>query len=277
VGFLTYQFREFRDDDIASLEALLKAVFPGFKQGNMFMWKYRLNPGFANSLVVIAEKDGEVVGSNYWILSSLQLMRNLQVVAALGADIAVSPEHRGSGVGKKLLLYPRSSGTFKKNNIVVSYMFTTQELGKRLYKPAAGYIAAPRGTTTYRKLFTCDQLKEIFQEVDLAVRSSEELKKKVGEVAMTMSFKLTGVPEFSISIATDKISLNEGEPEKSEVVIEGSLPLSSFMLRGDVGAGEVIKAFLLGKVRVRKGFRNIFKMRKALKLFQVALNNKSSA
>ena len=274
---MTYQFREFRDDDFASLEAFLKTAFPGFKQDNMFMWKYRLNPSFANSLVIIAEKDGELVGSNYWILRRLKLMRNLQVAAALGADIAVSPKHRGSGVGTKLLLYPRLAGTFKKNKIVVSYMFSGQELSKRLYKPAAGYIAAPSGTTTYRKLFTCDQLKEIFQEVDLAVRSSEELKKKVAEVAMSMSFKLTGVPEFSINITTDKISLNEGETEKPDVVIEGSLPLSSLMLRGDVGAGEVMKAFLLGKVRVRKGFRNIFKMRKALKLFQTALNHKSSA
>jgi putative sterol carrier protein/GNAT superfamily N-acetyltransferase len=272
---LAYQFREFRDDDFASLEELLKATFPGFKQDNIFMWKYRLNPSFANSLVIIAEKEGELVGSNYWILRRLQLMKNLQVVAALGADIAVSPKHRGSGVGTKLLLYPRVSEAFKKNKIVISYMFSTQKLSNRLYKPAAGYIAAPSGTTTYRKLFTCDQLKEVFQEVNSAVSSSEELKKKVAEVAMSMSFKLTGVPEFSISVAADKISLNEGETEKSDVVIEGSLPLSSFMLRGDVGAGEIIKAFLLGKVRVRKGFRKIFKIRKALKLFQAALSNKS--
>jgi putative sterol carrier protein len=241
----------------------------------MFAWKYERNPEFANSLVIIAEKEGELVGSNYWISRRLQLMKNLSVNAALAADIAVDSKERGKGVGTKLLLYPRMAGTFKKNKIVVSYMFSGQELSKRLYKPAAGYIAAPGGTTTYRKLFTCNELKEIFGKIDAIVKSSEELKRKVAELAMCISFKLRGVPEFSLNIEHEKISIDEGAVKNPDIVIEGSLPLSSLMLKGDFGFRKIMKAFLLGKVKVRKGLRNILKMRQALRLFQAVLNHKS--
>jgi putative sterol carrier protein len=271
----TYSLREFRPDDAASLEALLRTTFPCFREDDMFTWKYERNPELANSLVIIAEKEGELVGSNYWISRRLQLMKNLSVNAALAADIAVNPKERGNGVGTKLLLYPRLSGAFKKNKIVVSYMFSGQELSKRLYKPAAGYIAAPRGTTTYRKLFTCNELKEIFEKINAAVESSEELKRKVAELAMCVSFKLRGVPEFSLSITPEKICISEGTMKEADVVIEGSLPISSLMLKGDFGLRKIMKAFLLGKVKVRKGLRNILKMRQAIELFQVALDHKS--
>jgi putative sterol carrier protein len=242
----------------------------------MFTWKYERNPEFANSLVIIAEKGRELVGSNYWISRRLQLMKNLSINAALAADIAVNPKERGNGLGTKLLLYPRLAGTFKKNKIVVSYMFSGQELSKKLYKPAAGYIAVPSGTTTYRKLFTCNELKEVFEKINAIVETSEELKRKVAEIAMCISFKLRGVPEFSLSIEPEEISIHEGTKKEPDVVIEGSLPLSSLMLKGDFGLQKIIKAFFLGEVKVSKGFLKIFKIRKALKLFQATLNQKPS-
>ena len=109
----------------------------------MWFWKYRLNPNFDNSLVVIAEKDGKLVGSNYWLLRDLKLSSNTQVKAALGADIAVHPDYRGQGIGTELIRFPRLSGAFKEKGILVSYMFGRPELNKRFYSPAAGYIVAP--------------------------------------------------------------------------------------------------------------------------------------
>jgi putative sterol carrier protein len=241
----------------------------------MFTWKYSQNPELANSLVIVAEKDGEVVGSNYWIFRRFQLMKNLSVNAALAADIAVNPKERGNGVGTKLLLYPRLSGAFKKNKIAVSYMFSSQELSKKLYKPAAGYIAAPGGTTTYRKLFTCNDLKVTFERINTVVQSSEELKRKVADLTMHIHFKLRGVPEFLLSIEPGKISVNEVAMKEPDVVIEGSLPLSSLMLKGDFGLSKIMKAFFAGEVKVSKGLLKINKVRSALKLFQTALNQSS--
>jgi putative sterol carrier protein len=154
-------------------------------------------------------------------------------------------------------------------------MFSTRELSNKLYKPAAGYIIAPSGTTTYRRLFDCNELKEVFQQINKTVQSNQELKKKAATISMNLSFRLTGVPEFSINISPEAISLNEGRAGESDVVIEGNLPLSSLMLKGDADAGQMVKAFLLRKIKVKKGLWKIFKIRRALVLFQDALNLKS--
>jgi putative sterol carrier protein len=272
---LAYVYREFSENDATSLEAFLKTVFSSFREDNIFSWKYVMNPNFANSIVSIAEKDGKLVGSNYWSFRRLQITKDLAVNAALGADIAVNSKERGQGLGTKLLLYPRTAGIFKKNKIIISYMFSTQELSRKLYRPAAGYIRAPSGTTTYRRLFDCNELKEVFQKIDKAVQSSHELKKKAADASMRLSFKLTGVPEFSINIDPQNIKLDEGNVENPDVVIEGNLPLSSLMLKGDAGVAQIMKAFLFRKVKLKKGFSKIFKIRKVLVLFQEAIILKS--
>jgi putative sterol carrier protein len=98
---------------------------------------------------------------------------------------------------------------------------------------------------------------------------------KAADASMRLSFKLTGVPEFSINIDPQNIKLDEGNVENPDVVIEGNLPLSSLMLKGDAGVAQIMKAFLFRKVKLKKGFSKIFKIRKVLVLFQEAINLKS--
>jgi predicted N-acetyltransferase YhbS len=268
---LQYLYRKFRDEDEAALEELLRNTFPSFKENNLWLWKYKLNPSFKSSLVILAEKDGEIVGCNYWMLRELKLLSNLHVKVALGADIAVHPKHRGFGVGTELMRYPRIYGAFKEKGVLLSYMFGRPELSKKFYEPAAGYTVAPNCTLTYKKLFNCNQLKDRFQKIDQAVKSNEELKRKLKDLAMCISFKLKGAPEFSVHIEPEMVYLNEGKAEKPDVIIEGSLPLSSLVLTGTVGTGDLVKAWLTGKFKIKKGLRHIFKIRKAFKLFQAAL------
>jgi putative sterol carrier protein len=156
-------------------------------------------------------------------------------------------------------------------------MFSNSELNKRLYKPAAGYIIAPVLTTSYKKLFNVAPLKKKFEELDIAIKSDDKLREKASIVAPTcMSFKLTGTPEFSITIEPEGISLNEGRAIKPDVVIEGSLPLTSLMLNGDFGLEEMFRALISGKVRIKKGFRKILKIKKAIALLQSASKFKYS-
>lgn len=268
-------YREFRDGDEVAIEELLKNSFPRFKESNLWFWKYKLNPSFDPSLLVVAEKDGEIVGCNYWLLRDLKLSGNAQVKVALGADVAVHPKHRGCGIGTELMRYPRLSGAFKEKGILMSYMFGRLELTKRLYEPAAGYVVAPNCTITYKKLFNCRQLKERFQQIDQAVKSNEETKKKLKNLAMCVSFKLKGAPEFAVHIEPARVYLEEGEAENPDVIIEGNLPLSFLIVGGTIGVSDLVKVWFTGKVKIRKGLVHIFKIRKAFKVFQTALNYKS--
>jgi hypothetical protein len=270
-----YTFRKFQNGDQAALEKLLKSVFPRFNDENIWVWKYKLNPSFDNSLVTLAFKDHELIGCNYWMQRDLKLKGDLQVNAALGADVAVNPHYRKFGVGKGLLRYPRISGVFKEKNMLLSYMFGRPELNTRFYKLGAGYIVAPNHTITYRKLFNVRQLKEKFDQINRKINSNVNLKKALKELTMSISFKLRGTPEFTVHFGPEKIYIEEGEVKGSNMIIEGNLPLSILTIGSEVGLGDLFKLFLTGRVKIKRGFFRVFKMRRIFILLRKALNENS--
>lgn len=271
----TYTYRSFQLDDEVALEKLLRDTFPLFKEENFWAWKYKFNPSFEDSLITIAAKDGEMIGCNYWMQRDLKLLSNMQVKAALGADVAVYPNHRKFGVGKELLRYPRKSGIYKEKNFLLSYMFGRPELSKRFYKPAAGYIVAPNHTVTYRKLFNCRQLIEKFEEINRTINSNVDMKMCLKDLKMSVSFRLRGAPEFSVHVEPEKVYVQDGKAKNCDMIIEGNLPLSVLTIGGGVGLGDLVKLFLTGRVKIKKGFYQILKLRKIFVLFQMALNQKS--
>ena len=271
---MSISYRRFRDSDETALESLLKNTFPSFRGSNQWSWKYRQNPKFDESLLVIAERDGKLIGSNYWLLRDLKLSSAVTVRAALAADIAVYPDCRGQGIGTELIRFPRQSGAFKERGILMSYMFGRPELNESLYRPAAGYIIAPNSTITYRRHFNCQELREKFQEINHAINSNGALRDKLKEVVMCISFKLRGAPEFTVHIEPENVYLEEGKLEESEMFIEGSLPLSFLIFGGEISSAYLFRSWITGKINIRKGFHHIFKLRKAFILFQAALREK---
>ena len=269
---MQYSYRKYHDRDQPALEELLKSTFTSFSESNFWFWKYRLNPDFDPSLIVVAEKDGKVVGCNHWLVRDLKLSSSVKVRAALGADVAVHQEHRGRGVGTELLRFLRLSGDFKDKEVVISYTFGDPKLSKRLYEPAAGYVAAPNSTTTYKKFFNCRKLREKFQLIDGVISSKKELKTKLKGLELCILFRLKGAPAFTIHIESERVYLDEGEVRNPDVVIEGSLPLSSSILEGQTGVWDLAKAWMTGEIKITKGLLKIFKMRKAFKVFQIASN-----
>jgi predicted N-acetyltransferase YhbS len=271
-NYAAYTYREYQNGDQAALEKLLRSTFPRFNEDNMWAWKYKSNPSFDNSLVILAEKDGELIGCNYWMQRDLKLLANMQVKAALGADVAVYPNHRKFGVGKELLRYPRNSGIYKEKNLLLSYMFGRPELSTRFYKPVAGYILAPSCTSTYRKLFNCKELKDAFFKIDNAIKSNEAIKNKLKKITLRISFRLRGTPEFSINFEEGSVYLEEGKAEKSDMLIEGNLPLSFLIIGGEGGLSDLVKFLITGKVKIKKGLFHVFRLRKIFVLFKTALN-----
>lgn len=272
---LQYSFRNFEERDERALSELLKSSLPSFFKSDFWTWKYKLNPNFDPSLIVVAEKNGEIVGCNHWLLRDLKLSRSLNVKAVLGADLLVNPEHRGHGVAKQLVLFLRENRAFKDKGIVLSYSLAPPLLSKNLYKPVAGYVAPSNSTTSYRKFFNCRELKEKFQLIDDAIQSRVDLKSKLKGLEMRALFRLNGTPVFVLHIGSEGVYLQEGEIEKPDVVIEGSIPLLfSSIVEGNAGIRKLVEAWIIRKVKIKKGLLKIVKIWRFFKVFQMALSDK---
>jgi predicted N-acetyltransferase YhbS len=272
---LQYSFRNFAQGDELALSELLKSNLPSFFRSNFWAWKYKLNPNFDPSLIVVAEKDGEIVGCNHWLLRDLKLSQSLNVKAALGADLLVNPKHRGHGVAKQLVLFLRQNRAFKDKGIVLSYSLAPPLLNKNLYNPVAGYVAPSNSTTTYRKFFNCRELKEKFQLIDDVIQSRVDLKSKLKGLEMHALFRLKGTPTFALHIESERVYLEEGEIEKPDVIIEGSIPLLfSSVVAGNIGARKLVEAWITRKVKIKKGLLKIVKIWRFFQVFQMALSRR---
>ena len=269
-----YYYRKFAEGDEPAVIKLVNEAFPNFLEGDFWVWKYRLNPDFDPSLVVVAEKDGQVVGCNHWLVRDFKLSGYLKVKASLGADITVRPEHRGHGVGKALLRFFRVSEAFKEKGVILTYMFADRDLGRRLYGPAVGYVVAPNSTTMYKKFLNCQRVKERFQLVNEAIQSRKGLQTELNGLNMRILFRLRGAPVFSINLASNQVDLVEGELDGADAIVEGDFPLFSSAMEGKGGTSGLIKALLTRKLRVKKGKWKIFKLFKVFKVFKLALSNR---
>ena len=103
---------------------------------------------------------------------------------------------------------------------------------------------------------------------------NDGIKKKLVDLTMCISFKLRGAPKFTVYIKPEGVHLDEGEVENPDVSIEGDLPLSFLIIDETVSVYDLVKAWLTGKFKIRRGISHIFKMRKAFKLFQTSLKHK---
>jgi GNAT superfamily N-acetyltransferase len=270
-GVRMYSYRHLREKDEKALNDLLKTGFPIFLENDYWNWKYKRNPYFDPSLVVLAEEDGKVVGCNHWLPRELKLSHQLKVKSALAGDLLVHREHRGKGVAAGLLGALRSSDSVKKNNILLIYMFAPLKLNKRLYAPVAGYVAAPNSTSTYKKFFSCRELKERIDLINNRIRTDKDLIKKLQGLEMSILFRLTGLPVFTLDFNSEGLYLKESEAKNPDVVIEGCLPLSSAIIEGTMGVGCLLDSLITGRLRVKKGLLKTFKLRKAFRVIQNVL------
>lgn len=265
-----YRFRTFRQEDESALIRLVRETFSYFLGGDFWVWKYRLNPDFDPSLVAVAEKDGQVVGCNHWLVRDLKLSPRLKVKAVLGSDIIVHPMHRRRGIGTRLLQFLRSTGIHKEKGAVLSYMFANPKLARRLYGPAVGYVAAPSCTTMYEKFLNCGRWREKVERVNNRVESRRELRERLEGLNTSVLFRLRGAPPFVVHASCSGVRLEEGEVEDPDAVMEGDLSFFSSLIEGKSGMWDLIKGWLDGRLRLKKGWWRLRRLWRLFKLLKMA-------
>ena len=149
-------------------------------------------------------------------------------------------------------------------------MFTDSKLNRHLHKPTVGYISSPSSTVTYKKFFDCQLLKKKFLEINKLIETKKNLKKELSGIIMATTFKLKGSPSFTIYIKEGQIRLVEGIDENADAIIEGNLPLSYAILDADYRIWQWIKAWIMGKLKIKKGVFKLFKMYKIFKIIHLA-------
>jgi hypothetical protein len=265
-----YLFRKFTLEDKDALTSLLETQYPWFLKDNIYAWKYEENPNFNPSLVAIADYEGKIIGCNHWLPRKLKLSEKLQVSTVLGADLLVNRQYRGQGVGSELLRVLRTSELIESDGITLSYMFPAINLNKKMYEPVAGYVAAPCAMKTYKRFFSCRELRQRIESIDSKVKANSRIRARLNGFNLCVVFKLLGVPAFSLRINSEGIAFSEDTLIEPDIVIEGILPLTTGIIDGNIRTRVLIQSLIWGKLKLKKGITKVLKMKKAFSILQEA-------
>jgi predicted N-acetyltransferase YhbS len=267
--------RAFSDKDEESVKRLVEETFRDFLKGEYWEWKYKLNPGFDSSFVAVAEKDGKIIGCNHWLLRRLRLSSSIEVKAVLGADIAVSPEYRGHGVGRSLLLFLRSSPALSEKRVILSYMFADPNLGERLYKPVAGYIPAPSTTVSYLKLLSWRKVKDSVEKVNEKLKV-EGKNLKLPKSGLKVMFQISSAPSLLLKLSERGVEVFEGVSENANLTVVSDLSTLSVFKEGKGNVWNLIKALLKRRLKIKGSFSNLIRFYRNFWLIKEIFSGKIS-
>jgi len=264
----SYLYSVLRTEDEDAVKALVKNVFSGFLEGDYWDWKFKRNPDFDPSLVVVAEKDGAIVGCNHWLVRELRFSSKLKARTILGADIAVDTKHRRQGIGKSLLLFLRSSEAFKEKGAVLSYMFPNPDMINPLYRPAVYYIAAPNKTTRYTKVLNWSKLKKRLEILNRRLSTDNVFKEKMSSLKIKAVFKIGEAPVLPLRIDERGVEVNEAVIENTDVTFRIDLATLQSIGGAKHKTLRLIKAFLQGKLKVTGKLSTIVRLYRNFWIFR---------
>jgi GNAT superfamily N-acetyltransferase len=228
----------------------MKTIFSRFMGGDYWSWKYPLNPGFDPSLVVVAEKDGRIIGCNHWLRRRLKIDSAREVGAGLGADVAVAPDFRSMGVGKALLKFVRTANPSKRFEVM--YIFADPELAKRFHSPVAGYVPAPDRTVAFTKILSWVKVRESVSSFNKKISEGSGKESLGGGVSVL--FRVASAPPLFLGIRKGGVDVYEKEAaleRRADVTIIGDATTLSSLKEGGSGMWPMVKALLAGRLKLR--------------------------
>lgn len=259
---IVYSYRKFATKDKEAVRRLVKATFPEFLNGDYWDWKYLSNPDFDPSLVVVAERGGEIVGCSHWLQRDFKISKNTAVRSILTCDLAVKPEHRSQGIARKLVLERRTLELFKKRGIIVNYDFSTPTLAKRLYQPVLGYVPVKSSTRTYFRLLSWRRMAENLEKVS-AWEARVNFLGKLPSAPLSVLLKLRGAPPLKIEISQEGIKALD-ESSEADIVIESSLAIFSSLKSDGITGTKLVMALITRKIKVKGKLTSLFRLYQSL-------------
>jgi predicted N-acetyltransferase YhbS len=245
--------RALRNEDEKKVKGLIKDVFGDFLDGEFWNWKYKYNPFFDPALVVVAQRNGELIGCNHWLLKNFMLSPTLETKAVLGGDIAVDPKCRLKGVGKALLHSLRTSEAVKKKKPSIVFMFADPSLAKHFHNPKGGYFPAPDRTTFYLKILHWRKLKENVQRLNEQIAAGK-FGESLPKTELKVAFKIRNAPQLSFTMSGKGVEVKENElccEKDSDITVQADLATLEKVGSRKNRMWNLFAALLSGKLRIR--------------------------
>jgi predicted N-acetyltransferase YhbS/putative sterol carrier protein len=267
-----YSCRVFRCEDEEKVRQLTKNVFNIFLDGEFWIWKYKLNPSFNPSLVMVAERDGVIIGCNHWLLRNFKLSPTLETKAVLGADIAVRPEYRGKGVGTSLLRSLRSSEVLRNEKPSIVYIFANPSLAKHFHTPAGGYVPAPDRTVVYFKILNWKKFAENANKLNEQIAEGK-FKDRLSKFELKVLFEISDVPPLYFCMSEKGVTVGEKE-QNAEITITGDLATFQKIRTEKKRKWSMFKALFTMKLRVKGKPKKLVTFYKNFWMLQEILSRK---
>ena len=269
-----YSCRAFKPEDEEQVKSLVKNVFSGFLNGEFWVWKYKLNPDFNPSLVMVAEKNGAIIGCNHWLVKDFKLSPAVETRAVLGADVAVHPEYRGKGVGTSLLRSLRSSEALKNESPSLAYIFANPSIAKHFHIPAGGYVRSPDKTVSYSKILNWKKFGECASLLNEQIAAGE-FKVKDSKFDLSVLFKISNTPELCFRMSEKGIIVLENRENcEADIIVAGNLITLQKVRTAKKRERAMFKALVTMKLRTKGTPKNLITFYRNRWLMQEILNRK---
>lgn len=258
VNKFEYGLRTYKDEDDAAIVELFKLGIgrPNIERASIegWNWRRRLDPNFDPSLILVAEKDGKLIGCVTTAIRDLKIGSSLVVKAASG-DIVVHPDYRRRGIGTVLVC--KLLELQRKKGVIIGFGSAAPETYRRIWKSTIGSVAVPNDTTIYTKFLSCRPLKLWLPSINKIFEQDSRL----ASTNLTIVFRLNGAPPFTLEIHEGKVDIKERQISNPDVSIEGDFSLILSIIKG--GRRRIptlFKALLMRKIKTKGLLLNIFKL-----------------
>lgn len=194
------EIRAFRDGDQSAIAHLLQIPL------NMWEWKYTNRPGFSRSLLLVAMRSHEVIGTLARVPARIRVGADVAVDAILEGDLMVSSKNRLEGLGRKLM------ENAEYGSATLSYGFASVGNFRKFHKKM-GQVRVADNTMVYTRFLTTK---------GIANRISTPPDKKLSRTKpFIIGVRLRGIPAFLLQFRKDSLEVKETISESAAVIIEG--------------------------------------------------------
>ncbi len=211
---MEYTLRPYNKNDESAIIELLQSNIGGTSY-DQWTWKYKLNPNFDPSLIVVAEKNGQIIGCLTTTVQKLKISRSI-IVKSIGspAEIIVHPKYRRHNIGKNLAL--KLFEYAKNRKFVTTYGFASPEVFQFFWKRVVNAVSIPSSTVVYTKHLNHQFMSRIIAKTNKLLT----LDKRLCKINIAITFKLQGIPYFTFIVSNSKLKLINGQIKTPNITIE---------------------------------------------------------